>query len=1019
MNHSVRLFTAAGPRLAALRLLVLMLIGLSAPVAHAQVAVLEVAVLSPASAPAPGERVELVNDRTGFRAEATTSGLGRVRFATVPAGDGYAVTAGGQRLAEGIRLRADESRSLTVTLPAESVTVTARRAANVINAIDAEVSAGLSATELRLLPVESRDLSRTLLRLPNVAPATGFFPEAPVISINGANGLYAQYLIDGLDNNENFLGGPKFPISTGFVQDVTVLSSSYSVEYGRTGNGVVNVTSRRGTNEWQGEAFYLLRPGQPLDSESPFPQRDLTGNTVKDGFERHQYGVGFGGPLVADRTFVYANLEVIRDDKDNRLVSEPLGVATTVPGTNDQLLASLRLDHVLTDRWRLAARINRGEQETEQQGGGLEGGVTFPSAGSRKDRESLLSTVSAVYDGGGFTSETSVGYYRFDWNYGDPLSGAGPQVTLRTPDDLTAAVLGHPGFVFDSREETWQLQQKFTVERGPHALAFGVDVLRADFRLAGGGNPAGNVAVRLTQAELDAVNALGRGAALTVDDVRAVAPNAATVPGSYGIEIRPASFGEDQVLTALYLQDQVTVTDRLTVTLGLRYDYDSATKAGASSGDSNNLAPRIAFNFLAADDVTLRGGVGVFYDKIPYAVVSDSIQQNTTSPAFQDQVQRLVDRGLLPAGTNVGRATTDGNLTVTDPCATLSECLAVQADPSLRDTTFANERRLKNPDGFDSPYTVQLSFGPQWQVTPEVVFSADVIYARGYNQLRLRDANAAKLFTPDLAALTPDTIATLRAIPDAAARAAAAEALGLVRSQAEADADRPVAPVAGGARKIIVAETDGESDYWAVNLRLDKDPGIDPWGYALSYTLSKLRNDTDDINFQASNPNDFDAEWGPSVNDRRHNISAILYLTPRDDLTLSVAGLFQSGQPINFIPDAGIFGTTDLNGDGASFSDAYLGNSDRSPGETRNSGRLDWSKQVDLGLRWAPRIGGVSDDARLEFSADVFNVFDWENESGFANSATQSNQIQVAGQPFVQRNAGPPRQYQFGVRYFF
>jgi hypothetical protein len=155
------------------------------------------------------------------------------------------------------------------------------------------------------------------------------------------------------------------------------------------------------------------------------------------------------------------------------------------------------------------------------------------------------------------------------------------------------------------------------------------------------------------------------------------------------------------------------------------------------------------------------------------------------------------------------------------------------------------------------------------------------------------------------------------------------------------------------------------------------------------------------------------------VNDRRHNISAILYLTPRDDLTLSVAGLFQSGQPVNFIPDAGIFGTTDLNGDGASFSDAYLGNSDRSPGESRNSGRLDWSKQVDLGLRWAPRIGGLSDDARLEFSADVFNVFDWVNESGFANSATQSNQIQVAGQPFVQRNAGPPRQYQFGVRYFF
>jgi outer membrane receptor protein involved in Fe transport len=997
----------------------LLVVLLASPAAHAQVAVLEVAVSTAAGTPAAGELVELSNPGTGFRAEATTGERGRVRFTAVPAGAGYSIAAGGQPLATAIRLRANESRAIAVTLPAGEVTVTARRAANVINASNAEVSAGLDAAELRLLPVESRDLSRTLLRLPNVAPATGFFPEAPVVSINGANGLYTQYLIDGLDNNENFLGGPKFPISTGFVQDVTVLAASYSVEYGRTGNGVVNVTSKRGTNDWQGEAFYLMRPGQPLDSESPFPQRDLTGNALKDGFERHQYGVGFGGPLVADRTFIYANLEVVQDDKDNILASEPLEVATTVPGSNDQLLASVRLDQVLTDRWRLAARLNYGEQETEQQGGGLDGGVTFPSAGSRKDRQSLLSTVSAVYDGGGYTSETRVGYYRFDWNYGDPLGGPGAQLALRSPDDLPAAILGNPGFVFDSREETWQLQQKFTVERGRHALAFGLDVLRADFRLNGGGNPDGNFAVRLTQPELDAVVALGRGAALTVADVAGVAPNAATVPGSFGIELRPAAFGEDQLLAALYLEDQVQLTDRMTVTAGLRYDYDTATEAGTSSVDSNNLAPRVAFNFLATDDVALRGGLGLFYEKIPYAIVSDAIQQNTTSAAFRDQVEQLVAKGLLPAGTDLGRVTTDGNLVVTDACATLSECLAVQADPALRDQTFANERRLKNPDGLDNPYTLQLSFGPQWQVTTEVVFTADVIYAWGYNQLRLRDANAADPFTPNLAALTPANIDALRAIADPAARAAQAEVLGLVRSQAAADATRPVAPVPGGARKIIVSETDGESRYWAVNLRLDKDPGVDIWGYALSYTLSELRNNTDDINFQASNPNDFDAEWGPSVNDRRHIISAIGYLVPRDDLSLSIAGLFQSGQPVNFIPDAGIFGTTDLNGDGASFSDAYLGNSDRAPGQARNAGRLDWSKQVDLGLRYAPRIGGLSTEARLEFSADVFNVFDWENESGFANSATQSNQIQVAGQPFVRRNAGPPRQFQFGVRYFF
>jgi hypothetical protein len=63
-------------------------------------------------------------------------------------------------------------------------------------------------------------------------------------------------------------------------------------------------------------------------------------------------------------------------------------------------------------------------------------------------------------------------------------------------------------------------------------------------------------------------------------------------------------------------------------------------------------------------------------------------------------------------------------------------------------------------------------------------------------------------------------------------------------------------------------------------------------------------------------------------------------------------------------------------------------------------------------LRWAFRLGGFE----LELSADVFNLFDTNNESGFSNSATTSNQVQFGGgAPFVQRNGGPPRQFQFGL----
>jgi hypothetical protein len=396
-------------------------------------------------------------------------------------------------------------------------------------------------------------------------------------------------------------------------------------------------------------------------------------------------------------------------------------------------------------------------------------------------------------------------------------------------------------------------------------------------------------------------------------------------------------------------------------------------------------------------------------------VASDALQQNTTSPAFRAQLQQLIDRGALPVNTNLDRITFDGNLSVSPACSVYLQCPTLATSQSLRDTAPSNERRILNPNGLDNPYTDQFSTGLRWEAFPGIVAGADAIYANGYNLMRLRDLNAPAPFTPNLANLTDANIALLRAQPTDAARQVLAESLGLIRSQAAADATRPFGVVPGGARQIIESETRGRSHYRALTLRLDKGQGVDRYGYSVSYTLSKLTNNTDDINFRSANSNDFGSEWGPSVNDRRHLISAVLYLYPRSDVTVSVAGLFQSGQPINYIPDASIFGTTDLNGDGSSFSDAYLGNSDRAPGVARNSGRLPWSKSVDLGLRYTPSFG----IGRVEISADVFNLFNTTNLSGFANSATQSNQIQVFGQPFVERNAAPPRQFQLGARYLF
>ncbi len=992
---------------------------LLAPAALAQQAGIAITVVDETGAPVANAEVVIANPAIGFSRNLTTDARGAVRLdgvstageyrVSVPAAAGYEPLA-----AQGVELRANFARTIVLQLrPASSagITVTAARAITGLNTANAEISASLGREQLAALPIEGRDVLGALVRLPNVVPSTGFFPEAPAISINGSNGLDTNYLIDGLDNNENFLGGIKFPVPLGFTREVTVLANSYSAAYGRTANGIVNYTTPSGSNDFTGEAYLLARPGRPLDSPSPFPRRDLSGNPVGESFERWQAGFAAGGALQRDRTFLYANYEYTRD-RNTQIVDAPqLGIVDTVTGNNQFQLGSLRLDHRLTSDWTIGARANIGRVTIDRPGGGLGGGnATFPSAGSRQDRFSTLLAATASYAGSEWSYDGALQYSRFRWDYGEAAGAAGPQVTVRGPSGLVAAVVGDPGFVFDSLEETWQTTHRVNRDIGAHWLSAGVDVIASDFALLGGGNPAGNFTVDLTAAQLASLS--GRGLALSAQDVLALNPAVA----NYAVELRPQSFGTGQTLIALYLEDAWELSPSLTATLGLRWDYDTLTERGAGDGDTDNIAPRFALNWQPDARSSVRFGAGIFTGKLSYSVISDALQRNTTSAGFAGQLAQLQARGSIPAGVDLRDLTFDGNLTVAPPCTTVTACPSPAQVQALRDTATLGEGRILSPTGYDNPWSVQVSGGYQFAASSTLTLSIDALYSRSHNLVRLRDLNAPAPFTPNLANLTPGNIATLRALPDNAARFTLAQSLGLVRSQAAADASRPIPLVAGGARQITVSETAGEAEYAALILQAIKLRGEDNYAFRLSYTLSRLRNDTDDINFRAANSNDFAAEWGPSANDRRHVISAVGYLYPAEGLTLTAAGLFQSGQPVNLVPDAAIFGTQDLNGDGASFGENYLGNSDRYPGERRNSARLPWSASVDLGVRYALPVAG----GRIEASADVFNLFNANNQSGFANAATTSNQIQFGGgAPFVQRNAGPPRQFQFGLAYRF
>ncbi|GAA4420822.1 TonB-dependent receptor [Nibrella viscosa] len=907
-----------------------------------------------------------------------------------------------------VLLRAGQFNSVTLALPLQrestldEVVVNDRRLAR-LNTQNAEVSSIVSRRELQSLPIEGRDITRSLFRLPNLTLATQGYAEAPNVAINGLNGIYTNYLIDGMDNNERFLGNMKFNVPVGFAEGITVYTNNYSVEFGNTSNGLVNVTTRSGTNEFTGEVFYLTRPGRIVDSPSRYATADLSGNAVKDGFRRHQVGVGLGGPIRRDKTFFYVNVEQTFDRKDNRLVVPALDINEIVTGNNYFSYVSGKIDQLWSGRFKSSLRVNVGHFDIDRQGGGLEGGILFPSAAStQRNRTYLIAMKNAYLIGGQVTGETNYQRSRFRWNYRDPVNPTNPSVTVRNPSGVPIATIGQSGAIFDDIEDTDQFQQKFSLRTNNHTLKAGIEFTSSTFSLLGGANPYGTYDVQLTQAQLDALKSRNIGSALDVNDI----PRDVQIR-TYDVELRPTTFGARQNVLNLYIEDLWSVTNRLNLTFGLRYDYDNLSKGGGTKGDLNNLAPRIAFNLQLSDRSVIRGGYGIFYDKIKYSVYSDNLQFSSTGADFKKQLAELQRLGVLVPGADLNRITFPGNLNARSSTpVTYLNGPSSQSLQGRRDLQFSNNIRIMNPNGFQNPYSHQVSLGYQYKPSANTLFSVDLVHSATNNLFYIYNLNAP----------SPYPFANDIDVK--------------VRTVAQADLTRPIPirqdrrgayavvngsdTLRGIARNVFMTKTDGIARYYAANFVLQKLKGNDRYAYRLVYSLSSIKSNTTGINTRAQDSNNYQAEFVYDDNDRRHVISGVFFYHPFRNLVIAPTVLLQSGQPVTRIADAKVFGTTDLNGDSESFSlpaDIY-------PGETRNSDRLPWAKTIDVSVKFTPRI---FDKSRLELSADVFNVLNTQNITGFPVVRSASNQFQVGprGSGITVRAAAPPRQFQFGARYFF
>jgi hypothetical protein len=294
-------------------------VSLFAPVTHAQMASISGTVTDQTGAVVPHTKVSARNDETGFSRSMETDDSGTYRVSSLSPGtyDVLIEKAGFKAVAfSRVKLSVDQVLTLDARLApsaiAEKVTVSGESVAPV-NLNDAQIGNVVSSQQISDLPLVLRNPYQLVLLSPGAVQSNSLLQG---FSVNGSRERNNNFLLDGTDNNDAEIPGLSQPqpgltsLNPDAVQEFRVLTNNFLPEFGRNTGAVIDIVSKRGTNDFQFDLYWFGRY-DALGARDFFNhQLDSTGNPVpKDSYVRNTFGGSAGGPIKRDRTFWFANYE--------------------------------------------------------------------------------------------------------------------------------------------------------------------------------------------------------------------------------------------------------------------------------------------------------------------------------------------------------------------------------------------------------------------------------------------------------------------------------------------------------------------------------------------------------------------------------------------------------------------------------------------------------------------------------------------------------------------------------------
>ena len=279
-------------------------------------------------APLPGVVVTLKSDETGLHRTGTTTDEGTVWLVRLPAGT-YTLSGlrGGFKteVVRNVRLDAAARARIALVFSPGAYTeeVAVEADASALRIGNSAVGALFDSETLQTLPVPERE------PLEFAGQAAGVAPPAPGsrLSTQGNTGINSagaressnNYLLDGVDNNDQFLNRLVINPSLDAVQEFSVLQNTYDAEYGRSAGAQLNMVLKSGTRAVHGSLYEFFRDSA-LDARSALAPAGLP----KPDRQRHQFGGTIGGPLWRPLSFYFVNAEAITGrEADTRLAHVP------------------------------------------------------------------------------------------------------------------------------------------------------------------------------------------------------------------------------------------------------------------------------------------------------------------------------------------------------------------------------------------------------------------------------------------------------------------------------------------------------------------------------------------------------------------------------------------------------------------------------------------------------------------------------------------------------------------------